>query len=299
MKERIGFVGVGLMGTGMATHLVVAGHPLVVHVHRNRDGVESLLRRGATDTRDLAALARTVDVVVLCVSDAVVVRSVVAGLRPGLRAGHLVIDATSSDPQATLEIAAELHALGVRFADAPVTGGPAQAEAGVLGSLVGCDEADFADVQRIVGCYSKVVERLGAVGSGHCAKLLNNFVTQGTVALLVEAYARARELGLDWRALYAVMQAGAARSGTLEKVVGPALDGDFDGSRFTVRNAHKDLGYYCELAARSPRGRSALAEEVRARLGEGIAAGLGDRYVSRLLDPRLTPSSRASESDCP
>ncbi len=290
MKERIGFVGVGLMGTGMALRLVAAGHPLAVHVHNRRDGVETLLRRGATETRDLAALAQAADVVILCVSNAVVVRSVVDGLRPGLRPGQLVIDATTSDPQVTRSLAVELRAGDVRFADAPVTGGPAQAEAGALGSLVGCDEDDFAAVQRIVGCYSKVVQRLGAVGSGHCAKLLNNFVTQGTVALLVEAYARARDFGIDWRSLYAVMQAGAARSGTLEKVVGPALDGDFDGSRFTIRNAHKDLGYFCELAARSERGPSVLAEEVRARLGSGIAAGLGDRFVSRLLDPSLTRS---------
>ncbi len=160
MKAAIGFVGAGWMGTGMAMHLLAAGHPVSVHAHRNRSGVDRLCARGAAEASDLASLARGAEVIVLCLSDADAVRAVLDGAGPGLRPGHLVIDATTSDPRVTGALAESLSARGVRLVDAPVTGGPTQAEAGVLGSLVGCEASDFDAVQRIVACYSAVV-RMG------------------------------------------------------------------------------------------------------------------------------------------
>lgn len=286
-KERIGFIGAGLMGRGMALNLIKAGFPVTVHVHRNREGIDELIAMGAKETRDLQCLAESSDVVVMCLSNADTVRAVIEGLLPGLRLNHLVIDATTSNPDVTLEIAEMLAARGVRYADAPVTGGPRDSEAGKLGSLVGCREGDFERVRNVVSNYSKVVQRIGGVGTGHRAKLLNNFVTQGTGALLAEAYCRARDTGVDWHALYSVMEAGAARSGTLEKMVKPALDGNYDGSRFSLRNALKDYTYFCETADKSARGPSKLGQQVREILKEAVDAGFGDRYVSALLDPEL------------
>lgn len=287
MKKHIAFVGTGMMGSGMALRLLAAGHPLTVYARRNRASVDRLCAQGATEAPELATLARDAEVVVLCLADSIAVREVVAGLVPCLRAGQLIIDATTSDPGVTRALAAELAPRAVRFVDAPVTGGPPQAEAGALASMVGCAEADFADVRQVVACYSAVVQRMGGIGAGHTAKLLNNFVTQGTVALLAEAYTRARDAGIDWAALHAVMSVGAARSGTLEKLVRPALAGDFDGARFSIRNSAKDLGYFCAFAAQSGRGRSVLGETIRQRLAAAVDAGLGDRFVSRLLDPEL------------
>ena len=108
-----------------------------------------------------------------------------------------------------------------------------------------------------------------------------------TCALLVEAYCRARDSVVDWKAFYSVMETGAARSGTLEKMVKPALEGDFDGSRFSLKNALKDYRYFCELAEESPRGPSPLANQIRSILKEAVDAGYGDRYVSALLDPQV------------
>jgi 3-hydroxyisobutyrate dehydrogenase-like beta-hydroxyacid dehydrogenase len=283
--ERIGFVGAGLMGRGMALHLLRAAHPLTVFVHRRRDGIGELVAQGARETDSLREIAETSDAVVMCVSNADTVRAVIEGMLPNLRRGQLVIDATTSHPKTTWQVAGALAEKGVRYADAPVTGGPVESSAGRLASLVGCDDGDFERVRGIVSCYSKVVYRIGAVGAGHRAKLLNNFVTQGTAVLLAEAYRRARDDGVDWKALYSVMESGAARSGTLEKMVKPALDGDFDGSRFSLRNALKDCSYFCELAEESPRGPSPLANQVRDALRKAVDAGYGDRYVGALLDP--------------
>jgi len=283
--ERIGFIGAGLMGSKMAGNLLKAGYPLTLYLRRPRQGLEHLLAQGAEHTDDLPTLARQSAVIILCVDNADTVRSVVDSLLPALRPGQLLIDATTSDPAVTRAIAEKLRARGIDYADAPVTGGPAQAEAGALGSLVGCAEASLPRIRQIVSGYSKTVQRIGDVGSGHYAKLLNNFVTQGTTALLAEAYGRARDNGVDWQALYSVMNAGAARSGTLEKMVKPALDGNFDGSQFTIRNALKDLSYYCRLAAASEGGASPLAEEIRSVFAKAVAADLGERYVSALLAP--------------
>ena len=286
-NDRIGFIGAGLMGRGMAANLMKAGHPLALYVHCNREGIDRLIDLGAVETNDLHVLAQSADVIVLCVDNAETVRNVVDSLLAALRPGQLLIDATTSNPEVTKEIAGKLQARGLIYADAPVTGGPVQAEAGRLGSLVGCDEAALPRIERIVSCYSKTVQRVGGIGTGHLAKLLNNFVTQGTAALLAEAFGRARDYGVDWHALYAVMDAGAARSGTLEKMVKPALDGDFDGSRFSIRNARKDLGYFCQMASDSTRGSSRLGEELRSVFESAVAAGLGDRYVSALLSPDI------------
>lgn len=283
--ERIGFIGAGLMGRGMALNLLGAGYPLTLYIRRQRAELGSLLTAGAEQTDELGTLASRTQVIILCVDNAQSVRSVVDNLLPALRAGQLLIDATTSDPAVTREVAAMLRQQGVDYADAPVTGSPVQAAAGTLGSLVGCAEASFTRIRGIIANYSKTVQRIGDVGSGHYAKLLNNFVTQGTTALLAEAYNRARDNGVDWRALYAVMEAGAARSGTLEKMVKPALDGNFDGSQFSVRNALKDLNYFCAQAVLSERGASALAEDIRRVFEQAAATGLADRYVSALLDP--------------
>ncbi len=285
--ERIGFIGIGIMGRGMATHLLKAGHPLTVFVHRNRDGVDELVASGARETDSLPYLAQNSDVIVLCVSNADTVRRVLEGLLPGLRKGQLVIDATTSNPKVTRQVSAWLEDKGIHYADAPVTGGPNESAAGKLGSLVGCKDEDSEVVRKIIASYSKVVHRIGGIGSGHQAKLLNNFVTQGTGVLLAEAYRRARDSGVDWKALYSVMETGAARSGTLEKMVKPALDGNYDGSRFSLRNALKDYSYFCEMADESPRGPSQLAHDIRDIFQQAVDAGLGERYVSVLLDPEL------------
>lgn len=289
-RQRIGFVGAGLMGRGMALNLLKAGYPVTLYVHRNRDGIDQLIALGATETSDLQQLAQQSDIFILCVNNADTVRKVTDSLLPALRPGQLLIDATTSDPAATREVAAKLREHGIAYADAPVTGGPSEAEAGCLGSLVGCDDATFSQVEKIVSRYSKVVQRIGGIGTGHYAKLLNNFVTQGTVALLAEAYGRARDNDVDWNALYSVMQAGAARSGTLEKMVKPALEGNFDGSRFTITNAFKDLSYFCKLAAASEGGASDLAEAIRKVFEDAVLAGGSDRYVGTLLDPQFRSS---------
>ncbi|MDJ0638940.1 MAG: NAD(P)-dependent oxidoreductase [Paracoccaceae bacterium] len=283
-KRKIGFIGLGMMGASMARCLMNAGYPLTLLANKSRQRIEPLLRDGAAEATTPAALAAVSDVIVTCVPEATAVTELADQLMPALGPDKFWIDTTTSDPSVSAEVATRVKATGAAFADAPVTGGPPQAERGELASLVGCAVEDFSAVEAVVGNYSKVVRRFGDVGAGHTAKLLNNLVSQGTMILLAEAFGAARHLGVDWAALYDVMMAGAARSGTLEKAVGPALSGDFDGSRFTIANAEKDLRYVSKLFAGGAAPGADIANALHDRLAGHVASGHGQRFVSRMLD---------------
>ncbi|MEO1470038.1 MAG: NAD(P)-dependent oxidoreductase [Pseudomonadota bacterium] len=282
---RIGWIGAGMMGSAMAARLMAAGHPLSVTANRSRARIDALLADGATEAAGPATLAAGVDILVTCVPDAPAVEAVAEAVLPALAPGALWIDVTTSLPEVSRRIAARLAGRGIAFADAPVTGGPPQAAEGTLAALIGCAEAVFPRVEATLAPCTKVVRRFGEPGSGHAAKLLNNLVSQGTMVLLADAYRAAAALGVDRAALYEVMMAGAARSGTLEKAVAPALAGNYDGARFSIANAAKDLAYARALletaASVDPAVAAALADRLAARVG----AGEGEAFVSTMLRP--------------
>lgn len=281
---KVGIIGVGMMGAGLAGRLISAGYPVTLMAHSNRRAIETLLAQGAQEATSGEALARKCDVLLTCVPNAHVVETIAEDVGVHLAAGKLWIDVTTSRPETSKKLAAQLAKRGVRFADAPVTGGPQEAADGRLASLVGCDQEDFARVEAIVGCYSKTIRRFGAPGTGHAAKLLNNLVTQGTLLLLADAYHCAARVGVDAEALYDIMMSGAARSGSLEKAVKPALAGDFSGARFSIANAAKDLRYARDLLGSCDADREPLAALLAERLDHFVRHGRGDDYVSKMFD---------------
>src|SRR5437868_7470699 len=142
MTERIGFIGVGLMGHGMAKNILEKGHPLTVLGHRNRAPVEDLVKRGAAEARSAAGIARRSDIVFLCVTGSTEVESLVRGpngLAAGAHQGLVIVDCSTSGPSSTVALAEELKAVGVALADAPLGGTPTQAQEGKLSAMVGCD----------------------------------------------------------------------------------------------------------------------------------------------------------------
>ncbi|MEO5615708.1 MAG: NAD(P)-binding domain-containing protein, partial [Cypionkella sp.] len=120
-QMRVGFVGLGLMGQGMAANIVAKGYPLVVYAHRNRAPVEDLIARGATEAASLADLAGSCDAIFLCLSGSPQVTEVVAALKPGLARGAVLVDCSTSDPVVTEGLARDLASIGVDFADAPLS----------------------------------------------------------------------------------------------------------------------------------------------------------------------------------
>lgn len=283
---QIGLIGAGMMGHGMAANLLKHGHGVMVIAHRNRKPVEDLVAQGAIEAKDLAEMARASDVILFCVSTSKVVEDTINRLRPHLREGQIVIDTGTSEPGTTRRLARELAHMGVGYADAPLTGGPEQAERAELGVLCGADERTFAAIAPILKCIATTVRHFGPAGSGHTAKLISNYLVTGMVALVTQSFDAARKAQIDWRSLYDVMLNGSGNSGVLRKIVGPALEGDFDGYQFSISNAAKDIGYYSELAEHLGCA-TPLMEAVADVFAKAVETGHGGRNVSHLIDPAI------------
>jgi 3-hydroxyisobutyrate dehydrogenase-like beta-hydroxyacid dehydrogenase len=283
---QIGFVGAGLMGHGMVVNLLKAGNEVTVIAHRNPAPIEDLVRRGARKAANLAELAKQADLIMICVSNSNVVQDVIESLKPHLRAGQIILDMGTSDPAVNRRLASELGAQGVAFAEAPVMGGPAQAADAELGALVGAEPETLERIRPVLESLCASVSHVGPVGAGQTAKLISNYLSLGTAALISDVFNVARKAGVEWDKLYAAMLTGSGNSVALRRMIEPALRGDFEGYAFTLANAHKDMGYYTALAGE--RGlRSSLADEVMAVYDKAIAAGHGEQRVSRLIDPKL------------
>lgn len=282
---HVGVIGAGMMGHGMAANLLKHGHQVSVIAHRNRGPVDDLIAKGASEATRLEDIARA-DVILLCVTTSKVVEETIARLKPHLRRGQIILDAGTSAPEATKRLAHELDGLGIGYADIPLTGGPEQAEQGVLGVLCGASDETFTRIQPLLSCFATTIRHFGPPGSGNTAKLISNYLVTGMVALVSEAFGAARKAQIDWKDLYEVMLNGSGNSGVLRKMVEPALKGDFDGYRFALANAAKDISYYAELAENLGI-RTQLTESVAEVFARAVESGHGGRNVSHLLDPAI------------
>jgi len=248
-EERIGFVGVGLMGHGMARNILAAGYPLSVIAHSNRTPVEDPVSHGAKEARSLADLATASDIVHICAPGSPQVEAIVAELKTGLATGAVVVDCSTSDPNSTMALARTLEQAGFHMADAPLGGTPVQAQAGKLSTMAGATDAVFARLEPVLKTWAgAAVVHLGASGSGHKMKLLNNFLSLGYGALYAEALALAEKVGISARQFDSVIRGSRMDCGFYQTFMGYALDGNREAHRFTLTNALKDLRYLESMA---------------------------------------------------
>jgi 3-hydroxyisobutyrate dehydrogenase-like beta-hydroxyacid dehydrogenase len=286
-QPRIGFVGIGLMGHGIAKNLVAKGYPLAFRVHRNREPAKDLLAGGATEVASHAELARNADIVILCVTGAPQVEDVVFGkdgLASGARQGLVIVDTSTSEPATTAKMRDALAPQGVRFVDAPLARTPVEAEQGRLNIMVGADDATFAELKPVLSAFCENIFHAGPAGHGIILKLINNFVAQAICTASAEACAAAAKSGLSIRKLHEVISAGAVNSGLFQMLVGRMLDGgDLTGLKFTLSNAAKDLRYYTHFTE-SMMLPSTMGEAVHQSLVTANALGFGDKYVPSLIE---------------
>lgn len=283
MAQRIGFIGAGLMGHGMAKNIMEKGYPLTVLAHRNRARIEDLLARGATEAKSPEELARGSDVVILCVPSSAEVELCVFGengIRAGAHEGLIVIDCTTAEPTSTERVATALASESVRFADAPLTRSPKDAEAGKLNALVGADAATLAVIRPVLETFSENVFHIGPVGSGHKLKLINNFLSQGVAALVAEAVTTATKAGVDLQMLFDVVSAGGANSAVFQRFM-PWVLGEESGMVFKLKNGQKDVRYYTHLAE-AVGSTAFLGEAVHQIYTLAAAQGEGESYVPAL-----------------
>ena len=287
MAQNIGFIGIGMMGHGMAKNLLAKGWALTFKANRNRANLDDLLAAGAREAKSNAECARAADIVCICVTGSPQVEEIVYGkdgVLEAARPGLLVVDTSTAEPSSTARIRADLLARGARMVDAPLARTPKEAEEGRLNSMVGADPEDFARVEPMLRAFCENVFHVGPPGSGHVLKLVNNMLAMTAACATAEAFAVAARAGLDLLKAQEVISAGGVNSGIFQMMTArPLKDGDLSSFKFGIANAYKDLGYYSRMAAGLPVA-SPVGAATHQSLVRACAMGYGDKLVTSLLE---------------
>jgi 3-hydroxyisobutyrate dehydrogenase len=247
----LGFAGTGLMGLPMSRRLLAAGYPLHVW-NRSAEKCAPLLGEGAAVADAPAGLCEHADMLMLCLADTAAVRQVVfgsGGIVEKARPGQLLVDFSSLDPAATREMAAELaERTGMRWVDAPVSGGTLGAEAGTLAIMAGGDARDIEKVRPVLMHLGQRLTHMGAVGSGQVTKVCNQMLVACNALVIAEVVGLAEHAGVDSRLLAEALAGGFADSRPLQILVPQMAESRFEPVKWHVRTLLKDLDTAVKLS---------------------------------------------------
>lgn len=284
--KRVGIIGVGLMGHGIAKNIVEKGYPLTVLAHRNRQPVEDLISRGAKEAKSAAELARNSDLIFICVTGSPQVEEVVYsknGLLEGLSTGSILADCSTAEPDSTIKIASDLAGRGCRFLDLPLIRTPKEAEEGRLVLMAGAESSTLEEVRPVLATFAEKVIHAGGIGSGHKLKLIHNFILLSIAATVAEAVTTAIKTGVDLKAMNEIVTSAGADSVMFRRFSKYFLDGDDSLAKFAIRNATKDLRYYTHFAENVPTS-SFIATTMYQIYQLAMIHGHGDSYLPHLVD---------------
>ena len=286
-SETIGFIGLGLMGHGMAKNIVEKGYPLVVMAHRNRAPIDDLVGRGATEVKSVREIAERSSIVFLCVTGSREVEALIRGkdgLKAHLKPGSVIVDCSTADPTSTVSLAEELAAADIALADAPLGGTPVQAAEGKLSAMVGATPETFTRIKPVLDTWAgaKIVH-LGGPGDGHKMKLLNNFVSLGYAAIYAEAMTLATKAGLSPEIFDSVLRGSRMDCGFYQTFMGYTIEGNREAHKFSLSNAFKDLTYL-ESMADAAKVVNPIGNAVKNSFGMAVATGGNgaENYVPHL-----------------
>ncbi len=292
---HVGFVGTGNMGGPMAANILKAGHRLTVFDVR-MEATAPLEKLGAHRAPDLRAVAAAVEVTLTSLpNDAVVEEALFGstgspGLIAGARAGHVVFDLSTVNPDTTRRLAGRAAEHGVRLIDAPVSGSVSGAVAGTLAVMIGAPARDVAPYEGVLRAIGKNLFCLGEIGRGNILKLLNNYASLSNQAVVCEVMALADRLGVDRQTVGEVLTRASGASFILERKLAAAVGHDYRAG-FFIDLACKDLGLALELAERAG-ARTDVARQVWKLYGEASRAGFGrldSLGLLNLLEPSPGP----------
>jgi 2-hydroxy-3-oxopropionate reductase len=275
--DRIGFIGLGIMGKPMAANLLAAGYPLTVY-SRSPGSVDDLADLGASSASSAHDVAAVSDIVITMLPDSPDVEAVVLGSRgvaEGIAAGALYVDMSTIAPAVSRAIAAALAERGVAAVDAPVSGGETAARAGELSIMAGGDEPAVARAQPVFDVLGKATTYIGPPGSGQVAKAANQVVVALTIQAVAEALVLARKAGADPARVRAALLGGFAQSRVLDVHGQRMLDGAYDPG-FKLRLHRKDLAIALQLG-REEQVPLFAAAQVAELIDALLAGGGGDR----------------------
>ncbi len=283
---KIGFIGLGLMGSSMVARLQDQGYDVTVLGHKNRDGIEAALARGGSEAANGKALAEASDIIMLCVGTSAQVESRMGGdngVIAGLAEGKVVIDFGTSLPASTRALGDAVAATGATMLDAPLGRTPSHGRKGLLNIMAAGDKPTYDSVKPVLDDLGENVFHLGTLGTGHTIKLINNFFAMTTANAMSEAFAFCDVAGVPRQALYDVLSAGPNHSGMMDFVKAYAIDGDPMQLAFSARNGLKDVSYYTDMVEDTGRV-STMAKSAKAALAQAVEDGHGDDMVPQMVD---------------
>lgn len=246
----LGFIGIGLMGKPMTLRLLAAGFRVNVW-NRSADKLTTVAEAGARVCDSIAELVQHSDVLLLCLADTAVVEAVVTQqILPNGRTGQLIVDLSSIHPETTRQLAKQLkQGCGMRWVDAPVSGGMAGAEQGTLAIMAGGDERDIVVARQVLQPLYSRLTHMGPVGSGQTTKICNQMIVSCNVLVIAEMMALAKQAGVDNSKIPEALIGGFADSKPLQ-IVGPEMAAEqFEPVKWRVKTLLKDLAMAVDVAA--------------------------------------------------
>jgi 2-hydroxy-3-oxopropionate reductase len=284
MAEKIGFIGLGIMGRPMAKNLMEAGYELVLH-NRSPEKAEELAEEGnAIAAGSPMEVAEACDIVITMLPDSPDVEAVVAGeggVLEGIRDGALLVDMSTISPVVTEELSEKVREQGASMLDAPVSGGDVGAIEGALSIMVGGSEEDFERARQLFDVMGKVATHVGPTGAGQVVKACNQIVVALTIEAVSEALVLGSRGGVAPEKLVEALSGGLAGSAVMEAKKEKFFSHDFEPG-FRIELHHKDLGI--ALAAGREYGVALPVTAIVDQMLEALKAkGRGDRDHSALL----------------
>ena len=286
MESRIGFVGLGLMGSAMVGRLQDCNYQLIVLGNKDRTGLDQALARGALEAASGVDLAKQSDVIMLCMgtSDQVEERILgEQGIISGLSSGKIIIDFGTSLPSSTKEISSKIADTGAVILDAPLGRTPHHAKDGLLNIMASGDKDAFDAVRTILENLGENVFYLGDLGTGHTIKLMNNFFGMTIANAMAEVFAVADAAGVSRETVYKVISAGPLHSSMMDFISAFGLEGDKSKLEFAIKNAFKDVSYY-RLMTQNLGINSIMSESASKALSQANDDGYANAMVCEMID---------------
>ena len=282
-KNKVGFIGAGYMGYGMAKNLI-KNFDVYIIAHKNRDPIDRLVNIGAKEVSSYEDLfSKNLDCLMMCVTNTPIAITIAEIIFPLIKNELLIIDLTTHDKTGTTNMKNILYTNKIKYTVNPVMGGPVQSEEGILGGIWGGDNLNFDESNKYLSSFCKSVYNFGSVEKAAKAKLLSNFLSLLTTTTVIEFFRSANKLDIDMKLLCDVAKLGSGNSGALDRISSKALQGDFKGYVFSVNNTLKDLTYISDLLKDSKNGEE-LSKLAKSFYESAKEKGFGDLLVSELIE---------------
>jgi len=282
-NKKVGFIGAGYMGFGMAKNLI-KDFDVYLIAHKNREPIDKLIKEGATEVFSYKELLNlNLNCLMMCVTNTPVAINIAEELVSSINNELLIIDLTTHNKNGTTTMKNIFHSSKIKYSVNPVMGGPVQSEEGVLGGIWGGDKKDFDDSKLFLQSFCKNVFNFGSVEKAAQAKLLSNFLSLLTTTTVIEFFRSAKKLDIDINLLCDVAKLGSGNSGALNRIADKALQGDFKGYVFSVNNTLKDLTYINDLMKDSNNAEE-LSKLAMNFYKSAKDKGMGDLLVSELIE---------------